>query len=269
MKRNYILFTSLIFLIAISACTSSEPTAQVGSDSTPAISESIPTITIDSDTEMDGENVQSDASQAESEAASEEVMADDAANMTEDVMVEEEDMADDAADMTEDVMVEEEEMADDAEIAMEPAVDRPPWQHLSLIDARTGESFSLADFEGKTVFVEPMATWCSNCRRQLTNVIEARQQLASDDVVFVALSVETNIDDATLADYADQAGFDWLFAVATPDMLRQLANEFGQSITNPPATPHFIIRGDGSFTELVTGIDPPEQIVSQIVSAQG
>jgi thiol-disulfide isomerase/thioredoxin len=148
-------------------------------------------------------------------------------------------------------------------------VDRPAWQQLALTNARTGETFTLADFEGKTVFVEPMATWCGNCRRQLNNVKEASNELAGDDVVLVALSVETTIDDTTLANYADSAGFDWLFAVITPELLVELADEFGRSIANPPATPHFIIRADGTTTDLVTGIEPAAQILSQIAAAQG
>jgi cytochrome oxidase Cu insertion factor (SCO1/SenC/PrrC family) len=166
-------------------------------------------------------------------------------------------MADQAEEMTDD-------MAGDEAVG----ADRPAWQQLALTNARTGETFTLADFAGQTVFVEPMATWCSNCRRQLTNVRDAQQQLAEDDVVFVALSVETNIDDAALANYADGAGFDWLFAVVTPEMLEQLAGEFGRVIANPPATPHFIIRPDGTYTELVTGIEPADQIISQITAAQ-
>lgn len=147
-------------------------------------------------------------------------------------------------------------------------LNRPAWQSLAITNARSGETFSLADFEGQTVFVEPMATWCGNCRRQLNNVGEAKEQLAGEDVVFVALSVETNIDNSTLADYADSAGFDWIFAVATPELLQGLAEDFGRGIVNPPATPHFIIRADGTTSDLVTGIEPAGQIVSQIV-AQG
>ena len=47
-------------------------------------------------------------------------------------------------------------MADDMSAGILPA-----WQTSILSDARTGQSFTLADFTGKTVFVDPMATWCS------------------------------------------------------------------------------------------------------------
>ena len=33
------------------------------------------------------------------------------------------------------------------------------WYNLPLTDARTGATFKLADFGGKTVFLKPMAIW--------------------------------------------------------------------------------------------------------------
>jgi hypothetical protein len=36
---------------------------------------------------------------------------------------------------------------------------RPAWQSLPLVDARTGNTFTLAAFAGRTVFVHPMAKW--------------------------------------------------------------------------------------------------------------
>jgi thiol-disulfide isomerase/thioredoxin len=149
-----------------------------------------------------------------------------------------------------------------------PAMDAAAWQTIALTDAVTGQSFTLADFQGKTVFVEPMATWCSNCRQQQGIVREAKAQL-SDDVVFVGLSIEPNLPAADLAGYAQGNGFDWTYAVLPVEMLEQLAEEFGRSITTAPSTPHFIIRPDGSFTELSTGIHSAEEIIAQIEAARG
>lgn len=49
----------------------------------------------------------------------------------------------------------------DAPLSPVPAAasERPVWQSIALTDARTGETFSLADFAGRTVFVHPMAKW--------------------------------------------------------------------------------------------------------------
>jgi len=155
----------------------------------------------------------------------------------------------------------------DATQSEQAAVTRPAWQQIALIDARTGSTFTLADFAGKTVFVEPFATWCSNCRQQLGNVQVAKAALG-EDVVFVALSVEPNIGADILVRYADDAGFDWTFAAMPPELLQALAAEYGQTVANPPATPHFLIRPDGSATDLVTGIDSPEVIKAQIEAAR-
>lgn len=159
--------------------------------------------------------------------------------------------------------------ADDAMLddKMDDMADRPAWQHISLTNVRTGETFTLADFASKTVFVEPMATWCSNCRRQLGNVSAVRSQFG-EDVVFIALSVETALTDAELKAYTDSTGFDWIFAVATPELLRELAALYGQTVVNPPSTPHFIIRTDGSTTDLATGIKSVDTLAAAIREAQ-
>lgn len=148
------------------------------------------------------------------------------------------------------------------------AVARPAWQQIALIDARSGSTFTLADFAGKTVFVEPFATWCSNCRRQLGNVQAAKAALG-EDVVFVALSVEPNIGVDALARYADDAGFEMTFAAMSPELLQALVAQFGRTVANPPATPHFLVLPDGSTTDLVTGIESPEAITAQIEAARG
>ncbi len=152
------------------------------------------------------------------------------------------------------------------------AVARPAWQQIALIDARSGSSFTLADFAGKTVFVEPFATWCSNCRKQLENVQAAKATLG-EDVVFVVLSVEPNIGVDALARYADDAGFDMIFAAMPPELLQALsALDFDWRLY---LDPHLlteilnVIRPDGSTTDLVTGIESPEAIQAQIDAARG
>lgn len=142
------------------------------------------------------------------------------------------------------------------------AADLPLWQTMALTNARTGESFTLADFAGKTIYVEPMATWCTNCRQQLNNLRAAQGQFDSEKIVLVALSVETNVTAEQLAQYADNNDFNWTFAVLTPELLTELVNQFGRAITSPPSTPHFIIRADGTTTELSTGIKSSETLVA-------
>jgi len=128
------------------------------------------------------------------------------------------------------------------------------WTHLPLTNVATGETFTFADFAGQTVFVHPMATWCTNCRanqRSLSSSVVP--QVNPENVVFISLSVEPFEDQGNLAQYAENNSFNWTFAVVTQDMLIELINVFGLSISNPPVQPHFIINPDGSHDGLRTG----------------
>ena len=146
------------------------------------------------------------------------------------------------------------------------AYNAPAWASLQLVNAHTGESFTLADFAGKTVMVEPMATWCSNCRAQQRNVRSAIEQLENpDDFVFISLSVENGLPDDVLAGYADQNGFNWLFTVGTNELVTALVNQFGRTVANPPATPHFTIAPDGTVSDLRTGRHTPQQLIDEVL----
>ncbi|MCC6179884.1 MAG: redoxin domain-containing protein [Chloroflexi bacterium] len=145
---------------------------------------------------------------------------------------------------------------------------RPGWHELPLTNARTGETFTFRGFAGRTVFVEPMATWCHNCRTQLGMVREVHARVDPARVVFVALSIETSLSHAELARYADAAGFDWVFAVASLELYEELVATFGHSVVNTAVTPHFVIRPDGSTSALATGDRSVESLI-QILSARG
>jgi peroxiredoxin len=143
----------------------------------------------------------------------------------------------------------------------------PTWLSLELVDARTGDVFALEDFAGRTVLVEPMATWCSSCRRQMTELRDVVAGLDPAAFAFVGLSVETALAPGELARYADAHGFGWTFAVSSPELLRALTATFGFSVANPPATPHFIVRPDGTVGELSTGFRSAEQLVAALTEA--
>ena len=259
MRKRTLLIATIVLLLLLAACGGSNNASEPAANETMA-EEAMADKTADevmADEAMADETMSDPATAEHSETMSDETMSDEAMS--------DESMADES--MADEGMADE-GMADEGSAMMDDSM-AAAWQQLVLTNARTGETFTFADFAGKTVFVEPMATWCSNCRQQLGNVSTAKAQLNSDEVVFVALSVETNISDADLAQYADAAGFDWLFAVATPELLQALVGTFDRTITNPPSTPHFIIRPDGSTTALVTGIESPELLIEAINAARG
>ena len=91
-----------------------------------------------------------------------------------DVMTKTEVMAGDAMSHT-DAMTKTEVMTHEAMAG--DAMAMPAWQTLELADVATGKNFKLADYHGKTVYVELMATWCPNCRKQLGFVNAAKKKL--------------------------------------------------------------------------------------------
>ncbi len=143
------------------------------------------------------------------------------------------------------------------------ATDPAQWQLIEVTDTG-GETFSMADLQGRPVLVENMATWCSNCTSQLEKTQEAAEQ-AGEDAVVIALSVETDLDVAKLADYQEQNGFTNIrFAVMSPEMLAAMDDAFGATALNPPSTPKVVISADGVPGELVTGSESPDEILATL-----
>ena len=95
----------------------------------------------------------------------------------------------------------------------------------------------------------------------------AKPELDSDDFVFVSIANDPNLSNADLIQYADTQGFDWMFAASTPDMIRELANTYGRQVLVTPTMPHFVIRPDGSVSELFIGASSPQQLLQEIQSA--
>jgi cytochrome oxidase Cu insertion factor (SCO1/SenC/PrrC family) len=97
----------------------------------------------------------------------------------------------------------------------------------------------------------------------------AIDELDPQTAVFVSISVEPNDTREGLAAYAEREGFGWTFAVATPEILQGMIDSFGRGVSTPPSRPHFLIRPDGTITELATGSVTPEQFLGQIGAASG
>lgn len=150
-----------------------------------------------------------------------------------------------------------------AQTSVEPTA--PAWMTVALTDACTGQSFALADFAGKVLYIEPMATWCTNCHGQMTRLNEALSRIPEDargDIVLVALSSEIGLPTEDLAAYAARNEFPYIFAVMTEEMLRAMAEDLGQEVAVPPAMPHLVVSPDGSIGELRTGAASPDDLLA-------
>ncbi len=137
------------------------------------------------------------------------------------------------------------------------------WRTAPLRDVRTGETFRIDDLQGALVVIEPMAIWCTTCRAQQREAAAALSEVGGDDVVYISLGVDPNEAEADLARYADEQGFGWRFAVASPQVARSLADSFGEQVLSPPSTPGIIVRPDGAVEGVSFGIKKAEQLVAE------
>ena len=53
--------------------------------------------------------------------------------------------------------------------------------------------------------------------------------------------------------FADWNEYDWVFTLATPEMLQALSEEYGRQAITPPSTPHLIIGTQGEILEFHAG----------------
>jgi thiol-disulfide isomerase/thioredoxin len=127
-----------------------------------------------------------------------------------------------------------------------------PWATAQLTDVTTGEPFTLSGLaaEGKVVFVETMAIWCSNCRAQQREAVAAFANLDPEQFVWVGLDVESSESAEDLARYGQENGFPFKYAIANTDLARALATEFGDVVLSPPSVNLIILGADGGVTKL-------------------
>ena len=188
--------------------------------------------------------------------------------MTEDTtaMAEEQDaMVDDTPTMEDkDAMMDDTPTMEDKDTmtgGADTMMEAPAWFSASLVDVRTGETFSIADLKGKIIVVETFAQWCPNCLSQQNEVLRLQTLLGErDDVVFIALDIDANEDAASLQAYVERHGFTWLYAVAPVEVAREIGNLYGDQFLNPPSAPIFIIDSHGEVHPLPFGIKSAETL---------
>lgn len=144
------------------------------------------------------------------------------------------------------------------------------WATAELTDVRNGQTFRIADLvaDGRVVFIEPMAIWCKNCRSQQQDAVKALAQLDPARVTWIGIDVEASESAQDLAAYSASNGFDWPFAVASTDVARALANDFGNQVLSPPSTPILVVGPDGTVTLTEFGHKSVDRIL-ELAAAHG
>jgi thiol-disulfide isomerase/thioredoxin len=177
---------------------------------------------------------------------------------SEDKMMEE--PADEMMNESTDEMMEEpvdEKMDESSDGMMEEVA----WFGTTFTNVSNGEVFTINDFKGKVVLVENLAMWCSNCKKQQEQVKLLHELLGmNEDLVSIGLDIDTNEKASDLKTYVENNGFDWIYAVASEEVTREIANLYGAQFLNPPSTPILIIDRKGQAHPMPFGIKSAEEL---------
>jgi len=149
-----------------------------------------------------------------------------------------------------DVNSEEDALAEESPASTkEPELQRvetPDWFDVTMVDVRTGQTFTINDLQGNVVLVETLAMWCSSCLTQQVQVKALHDRLTDvDDFVSVGLDIDVNENADDLKLYTDNNGFDWLYTIAPVAVAREISNLYGAQFLNPPSTPILVIDKSG------------------------
>jgi thiol-disulfide isomerase/thioredoxin len=137
------------------------------------------------------------------------------------------------------------------------------WATATLTDVSTGKTFTIADFAGRTVFVEAMAIWCTNCRAQQGRFRDALAQVDPARVAYVVLTVDPSERADELAAYRADRGFAGTYAVAGRDVSAALKDEFGAVVLSPPSVPLITISPEGEIS-FGTGGESVDAIIAAV-----
>jgi len=134
-------------------------------------------------------------------------------------------------------------------------MESPAWFSVMLTNVSDDHPFTINDFKGKVVLVETLAQWCPTCLRQQNQVKDLQKQLGQrDDFAILGLDIDPNEDANTLKSYVAKNGFNWWYAVAPAEVIRDIGNLYGAQFLNPPSTPMLIIDRQGGVHTLPFGV---------------
>ena len=134
-----------------------------------------------------------------------------------------------------------------------------------LTDVYTGMVCRVEDFKGRVVLVETMAMWCSKCLKQQQEVARLHDLLGErEDFMGLGVDIDPNEDVPQLTEYVKRNGFDWLYVVASDELINVISDLYGAQYLNPPSTPMLIIDRQGEAHLLPFGIKSAESLLEAL-----
>lgn len=81
---------------------------------------------------------------------------------------------------------------------------------FTLVDLE-GNSVSLSDFQGKTIFVNFWTTWCPPCRIEMPDIEALYQEYKNNNIVVIGINILEPED--TVRQFVEQGNYNWIFVL--------------------------------------------------------
>ncbi len=113
-----------------------------------------------------------------------------------------------------------------------------------MLTDRYGDLKSLKDFQGKVIFMNIWATWCPPCIAEMPDIHDLYQEIKNEDVVFVMLSVDDDLQKAI--SFVDKKGFEF--------PVYQLAGPMPMAFESSAIPTTFVISPEGKIVVKKSGM---------------
>lgn len=124
----------------------------------------------------------------------------------------------------------------------------------------TGATITFDQFRGKVTLINFWATWCGPCKRELPDLVALSNELASQNVKFIGVSVDQapNVTDL-VSSFVSEHTITYQNVIANSDM----EDAFG----NPRAIPtSFLVDAGGNIVQTIVGMRTKEFYKQAITS---
>lgn len=150
-----------------------------------------------------------------------------------------------------------------AAVTMDYTGDLNNWNVVPLRDVPTSSTFRVRELMGKPVLLFCFTSWCSICTAQ-QNEIKRLQAMSPGSFTAVGLDIDPYENEAVVRKHQSDNQFIGLYAVAPPEMTKELTDKFGVDIISPASAPMLLICSNGTVTKLDRGIKSAE-VLSQAI----
>lgn len=140
------------------------------------------------------------------------------------------------------------------------AVDREAISAMRL-NAPTGTTHSLSEWDGRPQIVNFWATWCGPCREEMPVLVKAQNDYADKGLVVIGLSMDYPEDTELVNRFAEEYEVEFPLLMAV-EQGNQLARFYGADNFVLPIS--IFVKADGTVANIHTGLLTAEQAEEQL-----